>query len=68
MAHVVLILAAAYSALGVLFAVVFLARGMNKVDHATAGAPVRFFVLVFPGVAALWPLMLRKWLRARRSA
>lgn len=64
MAQVLLILVAAYLAAGVLFAVVFLARGIHRVDHATQGAPLGFYLLVFPGVTALWPLMLLKWRHA----
>jgi hypothetical protein len=54
----------AYAAIGVLFAIVFLSRGVQKVDHQAAGAAIAFRLLIFPGVTAFWPLLLRRWLNA----
>ena len=67
MAQLLLIFAASYAGIGVVFAALFLARGVHRVDHATVGAPLGFYLLVFPGVAALWPLMLFTWRRARSA-
>lgn len=53
-----------YAALGLGFAVLFVAIGLPRVDHAAAGAPWSFRLVILPGVAALWPLMLRKWVGA----
>lgn len=64
MAEAILILVGVYLVCGAIFAGVFLARGLRRVDHATQGSPLGFYVLIFPGVAALWPLMLAKWRRA----
>jgi len=50
-----------YLALGLLFAVPFVARGVGKVDPDAAEGSWGFRVMVFPGVVALWPLMLRRW-------
>jgi hypothetical protein len=54
----------AYAASGVLFAIAFVAFGIGRVDAAAEHAPIGFRLLVIPGVAALWPLLLRRWLRA----
>ncbi len=54
-----------YLAVGLVIAIPFVARGVNCVDPAAAHAPARFRLLILPGCAALWPLMLVKWLRAR---
>jgi hypothetical protein len=67
-AHVVEVAILAYATLGALFAAVFVTRGVGRIDHAAAGAPLSFRLLIFPGVAALWPLMLAKWARARKKA
>ncbi|MFM9996867.1 MAG: hypothetical protein ACKVU4_13830 [Phycisphaerales bacterium] len=56
-----------YAGLGLIFAVAFVTRGVARVDHAAAGAPWPFRLLILPGVAALWPLMLRRWLAAARE-
>ena len=55
----------AYSAAGFVFAAVFVVAGVAKVDPVANGAPIGFRLIILPGVAALWPLMLTRWLRAR---
>jgi len=55
-----------YLAVGVLFAVAFVARGAARIDPAAAGMPWGARLLILPGAAAVWPLMLAKWL-GRRS-
>ena len=54
----------AYGAVGVAFATVFVARGIQRVDPVAAGAPVGFRLIVMPGVAALWPLLAVRWVKA----
>lgn len=55
-------LAVFYAAIGVLFACAFVTFGIGRIDPATKGAPVTFRLLILPGVAALWPLLLKRWL------
>lgn len=50
-----------YASIGVLFSLVFVMLGVGRVDVAARGASLGFRVLILPGVAALWPLMLRRW-------
>jgi len=54
-----------YAAAGVVFGIVFVARGVSRVDEHAAGAGLGFRLIIFPGVAALWPLLLSRWIRAR---
>ena len=54
-----------YAAFGIVFAVIFVIVGIGKIDAAAKGAPVMFRLLVLPGVAALWPLLLKRWLGGR---
>lgn len=56
----------AYALAGVLFAAVFVAVGIQHVDPAAEHAPLGFRLIVLPGVAALWPLLLSRWLRGTR--
>jgi len=56
-----------YVALGVLFAVAFVTAGVGRIDPVARDGTWGFRVLVFPGAAALWPLLLARWLAARRS-
>jgi len=52
----------AYSAAGLLFAAVFVFR-VQRLDSDAQGSGLGFRFLVTPGVAALWPLFLSRWLR-----
>jgi hypothetical protein len=62
---VVLLLASIYAAIGVAFAAVFVAIGIGRVDPVARQAPLGFRLIVMPGCAALWPLMLGRWMRTR---
>lgn len=53
----------AYAAVGIAFAVIFAARGRQAIDPAGTGMPLSARLLILPGAAALWPLLLVKWLR-----
>jgi len=63
----ILYAAATYAALGAVFGAVFVTAGVGSVDHAAVGAPWSFRLLIWSGAAALWPLMLLKWVRVNRS-
>lgn len=56
-----------YLMLGALFAMAFHVRGLTSLDHATEGAKPFFRVLITPGLVALWPVILRKWIRLRQG-
>ena len=53
-----------YLALGLLFAVPFAARGVNRIDPIANGGTWGFRLMIVPGVVALWPLLLMRWVRA----
>jgi hypothetical protein len=65
-AQFILLVAGLYSAIGVTFALVFVTVGVGRIDHATRGAPISFRLIIFPASAALWPVLLRKWMRSSR--
>ena len=60
-------LAALYAGAGLLFALAFLrpGGGVERVDPAAQGAGWGFRLVVLSGVAALWPLLLARWLTGR---
>jgi hypothetical protein len=51
-----------YALAGVAFALLFLPRGVVRVDPRMAGAPNALRLLILPGVAALWPVFVRRWI------
>jgi uncharacterized membrane protein YphA (DoxX/SURF4 family) len=54
-------LLAAYAVAGVLFAIAFVTAGVQRIDSQAKGSGAAFRALIFPGAAALWPLLLRRW-------
>jgi len=55
---------AAYGVAGAVFAAAFVTVGIQRVDPAAEHAPLGFRLIVMPGAAALWPLLLVRWVRA----
>lgn len=54
----------AYLGAGSLFAFYFVQRGVDRLDAAARGAGFFFRLFLFPGAAALWPLLLMRMLFA----
>jgi hypothetical protein len=65
-ASLVVLLAEAYLALGLVFAIAFASFGVGRIDPAAHGATLGFRLLIVPGSALLWPLLLRRWLRRQQ--
>ena len=61
--EVMLAAAVTYVALGILFAIPFLVRGIYRVDSQAHGATSGFRLIILPGVIALWPLLAARWVR-----
>lgn len=57
----------AYLGAGALFAFYFVLRGVDRLDAASRGAGFLFRVFLFPGAAALWPLLLMRMLFAQAA-
>ena len=53
-----------YIAVGFLFGLFFIVRGVHRVDPAARGASWGFRLLILPGTVALWPLLAWRWLHA----
>ena len=51
-----------YGIAGLVFAIAFVTTGVKRIDSQAIGTGVGFRVLIFPGAAALWPLLLRRWM------
>jgi len=52
----------AYVVAGVAFALLFLPRGVTRLDPRVAGAPKMLRLLILPGLVALWPLFAWRWI------
>ena len=58
-----LILLGTYLACGLAFAIPFVLVGAGKIDPHAAHGSWGFRLLIIPGTMALWPLLLRRWMR-----
>jgi len=53
----------AYAGFGLVFALAFVFSGVQRLDSEAQGSGVGFRLLILPGVAAFWPMFLRRWVR-----
>lgn len=64
---IALILGLVYLGLGLVFAILFLSRGLQKVDPAAHGSGWGFRLIILPGTVALWPLLLNRWMKVKNN-
>ena len=56
-----------YAALGAVFATAFVTAGVQRIDPNSSGSGIVFRLLILPGSAAFWPLLLTRWIRGHRD-
>lgn len=52
-----------YAGTGIAFALAFVTVGVGRIDPIARRGTFGFRVLIAPGAAALWPLLLVRWAR-----
>lgn len=62
-----LMVLAAYGAVGVAFAVPFALSWVKQIDPVASSAPLRTRLIFLPGAVALWPILARKLAHARKQ-
>lgn len=63
----VLMIVALYLLAGLLFAIAFVTKGVTKVDEGAQGSGWGFRLIIVPGSIVFWPLLLKKWIAARKT-
>jgi len=53
----------AYMAIGFMFGILFVSAGVHHIDAVAKGAGLGFRLIILPGVTALWPALLLRWVR-----
>ena len=53
-----------YFAVGLLFAIAFILKGLGKVDIAASDTGIVFKLLIVPGLMVLWPFFIYKWIKS----
>ena len=59
-----LILLGVYLVCGLAVSIPFVIVGVGRIDPHAAHSSWGFRLLIIPGTVALWPLLLRRWLRS----
>ena len=62
-AEILVLIAAVYLALGLLFAIPFLLVGVGRIDPDAAEGTWGFRVAILPGTVLLWPYLALRWMR-----
>jgi hypothetical protein len=57
----------AYMLAGLVFAALFLPRGVARLDPRVAGSPKTLRLVILPGIVALWPLLAWRWITGARE-
>ena len=63
LAYPIVLVAGVYLAIGLAFAMVFVFRWAGRVDPAARSGTIGFRLLIIPGSAILWPLLVGRLLR-----
>ncbi|QEC68946.1 hypothetical protein FRZ67_17125 [Panacibacter ginsenosidivorans] len=62
---IIFIATAIYLAAGILFTIIFQAKGLSKIDEGVHGSSWAFKIIIIPGCIVFWPVLLRKWIRSK---
>ena len=65
LAEWVVYLLAAYAIAGLIFGVAFVSAAVDRIDADTKGTSLGFRLIILPGAAALWPILLTRLIRSR---
>jgi hypothetical protein len=63
LAHLTVLVAGVYLAIGLAFALIFVSRWVGRVDPGARTGTIGFRVLIIPGSVLLWPLLTGRLLR-----
>jgi hypothetical protein len=66
-AMILLAAAALYAVAGIVLALAFVTYGVTRVLSEPVSVTPGARLLLLPGAAALWPVVLRRWIKARKQ-
>ena len=58
----------AYASVGIAFGILFVTVGVQRIDPVAQNAGIGFRLIILPGVAALWPALLIRWVRRAQAS
>lgn len=63
LANILILIAAIYLTIGLLFAIPFAFFGAGRIDPTARETAPGFKLIIIPGAMVLWPLLARRWLK-----
>jgi len=63
---ILLTLMVIYLLCGLLFAIPFVIKGVEKIDEAAHGGSIGFRIIIIPGTMVFWPILLKKWIKTAK--
>ena len=64
--YIILVIVAVYLFAGLLFAIPFVLKGVDKIDDGAHGSKWGFRIIIIPGTIVFWPLLLKRWLKVSK--
>lgn len=65
---IILIMVETYLVVGLLFSIPFVTKGVTMIDPDGAkGTKWGFRVIIIPGTIVFWPILLKKWINAKKN-
>ena len=64
--YIILVIVAVYLFAGLLFAIPFVLKGVDKIDDGAHGSKWGFRIIIIPGTMVFWPLLLKRWLKVSK--
>jgi hypothetical protein len=62
---IILYIVAVYLAMGFLFMIPFVIKGVDRIDEGAHGSSIGFRIIIIPGVIVFWIVLLSKWMKIR---
>lgn len=57
-----------YFLIGIIFSILFVSFGVQRIDHAAKEASVMTRLFLFPGSVAFWPFLLLRWIKSKKQS
>jgi len=64
--YIILVIVAVYLFAGLVFAIPFVLKGVNKIDESAHESKWGFRIIIIPGTIVFWPLLLKRWLKVSK--
>ena len=65
--NIIFICIGIYLFCGLVFSIIFISKGLQVLDEGAHGAGIGFKLIIIPGCMVFWPLLLKKWMQARKG-